>query len=174
MEQIVITLKPIELISYRDRKPHTYWLNALVVDSFKQAIDDWLKAGHAFRVTETYRSIETQRKLKQRKPKLACKAGWSLHGHGRAVDFDVRSIGGAKELIKFYEHMAQYGWWTIFNAPNKPIKYQAREAWHLQRTQPVGIPSRDYLRKLAQEHGATTAQEIEQVLLNIKVIKTEV
>lgn len=150
---IVIRLVPIMLTYYRDKKEKKFFLNEDVVESFAAGINEWLKRGRKFCVTETFRSITKQRELKKLKPTLACAPGWSLHGHGRAVDFDTRSIGGEKELLEFYEHMSRYGWYTIYNAPGKPIIYRSREAWHLQRTEPPGMPSREYLKKLAKEHG---------------------
>lgn len=148
----IIQIKPVELVWYRDAKLHTFWLNADVADSFLQALKKWKKLGGGFRVTETLRTVERQKRLKKMKPALACAPGWSLHGHGRAVDFDVRTVG-VGNIIAFYEVMAEFGWFAIFNAPSKPIIYKPRESWHLQKTEPVGISSRRYLEEWARKNG---------------------
>lgn len=157
----IIKITPVELVWYRDLKPHTFWLSADVADSFMKALDEWKNSGGNFRVTETLRSVEKQARLKKLKPKLACAPGWSLHAHGRAVDFDIRSVG-FDNIIAFYEVMAKFGWFTIFNSPTKPLIYKPREAWHLQKTDPVGISSRRYLEEWARQNGG------QEALTNIK------
>ena len=152
----VIKLKPIDLVYYRDRKVHAFRLNEEVVDSFREGVESWISGGGEFRVTETLRTVAKQARLKKAKPRLACSPGWSLHGHGRAVDFDVRSVG-RDNLVRFYEHMERFGWYTIFNFPESETIYKSREAWHLQKTDPPGIRSREYLRDWASRNGGTKA-----------------
>lgn len=153
----IVKVKPIELIYYRDRKPHIFKLHEDVRDSFAEGIAKWIEAGGKFRVTETLRTIAVQAALKKRKPRLACAPGWSMHGHGRAVDFDVSSIGRTDDLKKFYEHMQAFGWYTIFNFPGKPMKHMSREAWHLQNTDPPGMKSREWLASWADKNGGLSA-----------------
>jgi hypothetical protein len=157
-----IDLKPIKLIYYADGRKgksdkRTFWLNIDVVESFAEVVAKWEEQGGRFWVTECLRTIETQRRLKAKKPTLAQAPGWSLHGHGRAVDFDVRSIGGEKELLRFYEHLAKWGWYTIYNSPGKPLVYRPREAWHVQRTDPPGLSAKEYLTRWAKAHGGLDA-----------------
>ncbi len=160
----IIILKPIELVYWRDGKVHAFWLHEDVADSFRDGIDGWIKSGGVFRVTETLRTLAVQARLKKAKPGLAVGPGWSLHGHGRAVDFDVNSVGKSN-LLRFYEHMQRYGWFTIFNFPGVQTVYKSREAWHLQKTDPPGIRSREYLKRWAAGNGGQAE------LMNIKYEK---
>ena len=154
----IIRVKPIDLIYYADKKVHTFWLHEDVIEGFREGIEHWTGAGGTFHVTETLRSIEVQARLKKQKPALANKPGWSLHGHGRAVDFSTAAVGAA-HLKDFYEHMQRFGWYTIFNFPGGPVMVKSRESWHIQctrdpalQTEP-GMRAKDYLTKWAAANG---------------------
>jgi len=168
---VEIPIKPIRLKHYRDGKEKTWYLAANVVDSFQRAVATWEASGRVFKVTETLRSIKVQKSLKKRKPSLAAKPGWSLHGHGLAVDFSIRDVmdgKGKAELLRFYEHLAQYGWFNIYSKPGKVILCpRGREAWHVQKL--AGAMHKNvYLRAWAKSRGANNSAEIDKKLLNIE------
>lgn len=158
-----IELESIALTHYTGRQG-TFWISAEVYESFKNGIAEWQSEGHGFRITEILRTLAVQKNLKKRKPRLAATPGWSLHGHGRAFDFDISSVGN---LLEFYNHMAKFGWFNIYSKPgNVVLCPRGREAWHLQKTDPVGVKARAYLRKWATSRGATE-QTLMKTLLNI-------
>ncbi len=171
----VIELKPIALTRYTG-KVATMWINADVWESFVTAISAWTASGNGFRVTETLRTLAVQIRLKKNKPGLAAAPGWSMHGHARACDFDVNSVypldsgrtrAKSADLLRFYKHMAMYGWYNIYSTPgNVQLCRRGREAWHLQKCAPPGIKSRTYLRQWARSHGATP-DTVETVLKSI-------
>lgn len=143
----------------RTGRLHTFWLHADVAESFVKGIAEWEAAGNGrYVVTETYRTVERQAAAKKAKPSLCVAPGWSLHGHGRAVDgwpADKTPAG----LRRFYAHMQRFGWYTIFNFPGEEVEYQSREAWHIQNTSDSvmgtesGLPSRTYLKAWAKRNG---------------------
>jgi len=168
---ILIELLPIKLRYWQNNEERVFWLHKDVRDSFRDAIAAWESAGGHFRVTETLRTVEQQERLHEKKPHLAAKPGWSLHAHGRAVDFSTRAVG-EENLVRFYAHMQRYGWYTIFNFPGRPIHLQAHEAWHLQKTEPPGIRARDYLSRWAREKGAVTPEQQTRILRALKYKRT--
>lgn len=163
----VIELESIVLTHYTGRQG-TFWISAEVYESFMNGIVSWQSEGHGFRITEILRTLAVQKNLKKRKPRLAATPGWSMHGHGRAFDFDISSVGN---LLEFYNHMAKYGWYNIYSKPgNVVLCPRGREAWHLQKTDPPGIKARTYLRKWAISRGAIEST-ILKTLLSIKYKK---
>jgi len=150
----LIPMRAIRLPFYADQQIHTFWLAAEVADSFLEGISKWQETDGDYIVTGTYRSVAAQAVARNAKPTLCCAPGWSLHAHGRAVDGHIRPENSGL-LVKFYEHMQKFGWFTIFNHPNKPVVYQPRESWHIQKTDPAGISSREYLIKWAAAHGGS-------------------
>jgi len=168
---VEIPIKPIRLKHYRDGKEKTWYLAANVVDSFQRAVAAWEADGGKFRVTETMRSIKVQKSLKKRKPGLAAKPGWSLHGHGLAVDFSIRDVMNGKgkaELLRFYKHLEKYGWFTIYGKPGKvELCPRGREAWHVQKL--AGAMHKNvYLRAWAKSRVANNSAEIDKKLLSIE------
>lgn len=163
-----INLKPIRLTHYSGKEV-TFWLSNDVIGSFKEAIDAWIVQGGKFRCTETLRTIAVQIGLKKRKPSLAARPGWSLHGHGRACDFDIKSIVEGctttaqrnAEMLKFYKHMVKYGWYNIYSKSGDVQlckgKWNGREAWHIQKIDPVGVHKNTYLRAWAKTRGGEAA-----------------
>jgi hypothetical protein len=153
---IFIRMKGVKLPFYADHKDHTFWLAEDVADSFMEGIAKWREGGGQYIVTGAYRSVQAQAIAKKAKPGLCCAAGWSMHGHGRAVDGHITNEN-ASTLIEFYTHMEQFGWYTIFNFPNLPVLFKARESWHIQRTDPAGMRSSNYLKGWAVVHGGEDA-----------------
>lgn len=163
----VIELESIVLTHYTGRQG-TFWINSDVYESFMNGFVSWQSEGHGFRITEILRTLAVQKNLKKRKPRLAATPGWSMHGHGRAFDFDISSVGN---LLEFYKHMAKHGWYNIYSKPGAVVLCpRGREAWHLQKTDPVGIKARAYLRKWAISRGAIEST-ILKTLLSIKYKK---
>lgn len=159
----IITLRPITLINYANNKPTVYWFHADVIDSFKAGLAEWAAMGGTIKVTGTLRTISQQTAVYGTKGGLK-KPGWSMHGHGRAVDVSNNPDGltlpgmnarGPGVWLKFYEVMARHGWWNIKSFPGKPMVYPpgGRERWHVQRTDPPGMFVDDYMRKWAEERG---------------------
>ncbi len=168
IEGPVIELESVVLTHYTG-KQGTFWINADVYQSFVDGITAWKDKGKGFRITEILRTLSVQRSLKKRKPRLAATPGWSMHGHGKAFDFDISSVGN---LLEFYRHMGNYGWFNIYSKPGNVILCpRGREAWHLQKTDPVGIKARTYLRQWAISRGAVDDNSILKTLLNIKYKK---
>ena len=150
---VEFTLMPVKMLRYTG-KMSTLWINADVYDSFIEGFQTWEEL-EDFRMTETLRTLAVQKSLKRRKPSLAATPGWSLHGHGRAFDFDITTVSS---LLKFYQHMAKFGWYNIYSKlKDGKIKVvecpRKREAWHLQRTDPPGIHKNTYLKKWAGIRG---------------------
>jgi len=171
---IPLQMVAVRLPYYADKSgaDHTFWLNAEVAESFIAGIDKWkVKFGGLYIVTETYRTIASQAAARARKPSLCLRAGWSLHGHGRAVDGHIRPENQTL-LVKFYKHMQRFGWWTVFNRPGEPVKFQSSESWHVQNTLDAdlktasGLRSKIYLTRWAKAHGGEGALR--------KVVKKEV
>ena len=171
---IPIQMVAVRLPYYADKSgaDHTFWLNAEVAESFIAGIDKWkVKFGGLYIVTETYRTIASQAAARARKPSLCLRAGWSLHGHGRAVDGHIRPEN-QKLLIRLYKHMQRFGWWTVFNRPGEPVKFQSSESWHVQNTLDAdlktasGLRSKIYLTRWAKAHGGEGALR--------KIVKKEV
>ena len=158
-----IPMKAVELPFYGDNRVHKFWLNIRVADSFMMGIKEWQnRTGGVYIVTGTYRSVAAQVAAKKAKPGLCAAPGWSLHAHGRAVDGHIRPENPAL-LVRFYEHMQAFGWYTIFNFPDKPVIFKSRESWHIQNTADVtletksGMRSKEYLRKWASQNGGESA-----------------
>lgn len=162
---IYLRMKPVKLPFYADHKIHTFWIAEDVVDSFMEGITKWQEQGSTYIVTGTYRSVAAQVIAKKAKPGLCSKPGWSMHAHGRAVDGHIGKEN-ATTLVRFYEHMERFGWYTIFNFPNLPVIFKSRESWHIQRTDPAGMRSSNYLKGWAVAHGGEASL--------LKVLKQEV
>ncbi|MCQ9368284.1 M15 family metallopeptidase [Brevibacterium sp. 50QC2O2] len=82
--------------------------------------------GKSMKITDSYRSLESQISVAQRKPGFAAKAGTSLHGWGIALDMagGVPDKSGA-QWDWLQKHAAEYGWenpdWAQRNS---------HEPWH--------------------------------------------
>ncbi len=150
----IIRLRPITLPWYGDMKPRRFWLDENVRDLFDEAIRKWQETHTSkYIVTEMFRTIKRQAAAKRAKPRLCTAPGWSMHGLGRAVDGHIRPGENGKSLLEFYQHMQKWGWYTIFNFPGKSVNFQSRESWHVQKTDPVGIRSVDYITAWAKKEG---------------------
>jgi hypothetical protein len=144
----IIDLKPIKLTHYSHKKV-TFWLSIDVMDSFKDAIDAWIAKGNTFRCTETLRTLAVQINLKKRKPSLAVVEGCTTVAQRNA------------KMLEFYKHMAKYGWYNIYSKPGDVQlckgKWNGREAWHIQKIDPVGVHKNTYLRTWAKTRGGEAA-----------------
>lgn len=78
--------------------------------------------GQQVKVTDGWRSLAVQQRLKQEKPNLAATPGTSMHGFGLAMDIDPKAADAMDKAGLF----AKYGLY-------RPMKH---EPWHIQ---PVGI-----------------------------------
>ncbi|MEO7904835.1 MAG: phage tail tip lysozyme [Candidatus Saccharimonadales bacterium] len=91
--------------------------------------------GRNIEFTDSYRSIDVQKDLKERKPYLAATPGKSNHGWGFAVDFgskDHQHTYNSKEYKWMQENAGKFGWvnpeWAQeFDQDGTPNK---QESWH--------------------------------------------
>ena len=172
----IINLVPIIVPSYTKHLPKQYWIAQEVSLSFTKAIYMWLKdPNHSFYMTGIWRSMADQRSCYARKPGLCAQPGHSLHYWGRAFDFDIggiykKNIKNSREgLLDFYSHMQNYGWYTVFNFPEKmQTDYQPHEAWHLQNIGPKN-KSLEWLKRWELKYGNKDPKIANPKLQNVPV-----
>ncbi|QAY63782.1 hypothetical protein ET495_11620 [Xylanimonas allomyrinae] len=91
-------------------------------------------------VTDSYRSIESQIRLRQTKPALAATPGYSNHGWGLAVDLGAPVSSGLGDEYRWLRlHGPDYGWdnpsWARLDG-SKP------EPWHFEFFAAGPVPNR--------------------------------
>jgi len=125
--------------------------------SFMDAQTAWVQQGGELFASDCLRTINTQIKLKARKPTLAAKPGTSLHGLGMAIDYDTERLGkiGGKRMTfrEFDEHLRKYGW-RVHGRAFRSSSHA--EAWHIQPTEFRGQPfesNMEVCRILMEEEG---------------------
>jgi len=95
------------------------------------------ETGEDMKLTDTYRSLESQVSVAGRKPGLAAQPGTSLHGWGIAIDFGGgAATASGKQYDWLVENGAEYGWENPDWA--KSSKY---EPWHWEY-----VPARQDVR----------------------------
>lgn len=112
-------------------------------------------ASHFYRsltATDTYRTIEAQRRLAVEKPNLAAEPGTSVHGFGEAVDF-ASNVPNASSVEHRWmeENGGRYGWvnpaWAKVASRFEPWHYEhvrrarVRHAINRPRGSSIGLGS---------------------------------
>lgn len=146
-------------------KCRTFYLHPDVVESFVMQLYEWCAQNkYVITITGTTRTVKESDDAKLRKGNLVLSGGYSLHNYGRAVDIWINTVR-KNDVLKFYTHMQQARWYTIFNFPNQRVIYKYRESWHLQYTDGNGQRSGVFLDKYCQKLGIQNRKNIKFVYL---------
>jgi hypothetical protein len=142
--------------------------------SFLNAQADWKSQGGDIFVSDGLRTIDTQIKLKARKPTLAARPGTSLHGLGMALDYDTEKLGkidGKRMTFReFNEHLQKYGW-QVHPRAFRSSKHS--EAWHIQPLEFRGQrfdSNMEVAKILMNEEGPKVKGDEDRIVNNISVL----
>lgn len=118
--------------SHKGKSP--YGLNTTFWNALSSAFGDMERSGLGRPgITDGFRSYAQQVDLKKRKPTLAAKAGYSVHGLGLAADLDLNS----KQLKWLQTNGAKYG---LVQLPSETWHWQLMPSWY--KGSGAGAPTR--------------------------------
>jgi len=167
------------MLDWRRKEIESFtFLQPELAHSFMAMQASWKQKGGLLYLSDVLRSIETQIRLKVRKPTLAAKPGTSLHGLGMAIDYDTGRLGhdgqGRSYSFKdFHQHCLEFGW-RVHGRAFKSSSHS--EAWHIQPTHFRGKPfdsNMEVVRILMEEEGPKIRGDEERIVNRIAQLRGE-